>query len=54
MRFKIFLGTLHDNADVKANIWLREHPEVVIVKMKYKMGSNHDHSICILYRTVNE
>ena len=50
MKFKIFIGTAHDTADYKANIWMKEHPNVVIHQMEYRMNLHCEHSICIMYK----
>lgn len=49
-RFKIFMGTEKSPADIKANKWLEENPNVKIIDMKYDQERYGDHSICILYK----
>lgn len=51
IKFKIFSGNFacDDNqADIKINKWLEEHPEVRIVDWKYAM-TDYNGDICISY-----
>lgn len=50
VRFKLFFGTCNNLADEKANAWLREHPDIEVVEMKYQQARYGDHSICIMYK----
>ena len=56
IKFKIFFGTLPSamrpnatTADVDANVWMIEHPNVKILDMQYQQAKYGDHSICIMY-----
>lgn len=49
-KFKIFMGNSNETADIKANKWLEENPEVEIIDVRYQQARYSDHSICILYR----
>ena len=48
-KFKIFMGNSNETADIKANEWLKENPNIEIIDVKYQQVDN-DHSICILYK----
>ena len=48
--FKIFFGNVNHYADKKANIWLKENPNIEVVEMKYQQARYGDHSICIMYK----
>ena len=56
IRFKIFSGCFSTAmckagpADKQANEWLKKHPDVEIIEMKYQQARMGDHSICIMYR----
>lgn len=50
VRFKLFFGTCSNHADEKANAWLKEHPDIEVVEMKYQQARYGDHSICIMYK----
>lgn len=50
VRFKLFFGTCSNLADEKANAWLKEHPDIEVVEMKYQQARYGDHSICIMYK----
>lgn len=53
MRFKIFHSQFaynEDFADIKANKWLAEHPDIAIIDIRYQHCSGGFHSICIFYR----
>lgn len=50
VRFKIFFGNVNHYADEKANTWLKEHPDIEVVEMKYQQARYGDHSICIMYK----
>ena len=47
--FKIFMGSTSWKADIDANEWLNEHPEIKVVDFKYQQARFGDHSICIMY-----
>lgn len=56
IKFKIFFGALPSamspnaiTADVDANVWMIEHPNIKILDMQYQQGKYGDHSICIMY-----
>lgn len=51
-KFKIFMGSSNELADIKANKWLEENPDVEIIDVRYQQARYSDHSICILYREV--
>ena len=49
-KFKIFMGSINEPADIKANEWLEENPDIEIIDVRYQQARYSDHSICILYR----
>ena len=51
LRFKIFHSTwrVYPLADELANEWLKDHPDIEIIDVKYQ-GNSSTHSICILYK----
>lgn len=52
VQFKIFTGTVDCDAymaDVKANDWLRQNPDIKIIEMRYQQARYGVHSICIMY-----
>lgn len=57
VKFKIFFGHRKshpdmpdETADAKLNKWLEEHPDVVLVTVKYQHTTNWHHSICVGYK----
>lgn len=50
IKFKIFYGELPRPADIRANEWIKEHPNIGIISMKYQQSRNGAHSICIMYQ----
>ena len=50
IRFKIFMGNVRLTADIEANYWMEDHPNIEILEMKYQQANAGDHSICIMYR----
>ena len=49
-KFKIFMGNSDFQADVTANKWLEEHPNISIINISYQQANSNDHSICIFYK----
>ena len=52
VQFKIFMGTCNSAetmADVKANNWLQQNPDIRIIETTYIQARYGDHSICIMY-----
>ena len=49
-KFKIFYGDFQCKADTKANKWLEEHQNVLIINISYQQANSNDHSICIVYK----
>lgn len=51
VRFKIFFGASGVSADVFANEWLKDNPNIEVLDFKYEhRTSTHYHSICIMYK----
>ena len=48
-KFIIFAGNVNNKADIKANKWLEEHPNISIINVNYQQANLGDHSICIFY-----
>lgn len=48
-KFKIFMGTIDDKADKKANEWIEKNPDIVLYSYQYQQARYSDHSICIMY-----
>lgn len=53
IKTKIFLGTNDDKADEQFNDWIKKE-NIDIIKFKYQQARYGDHSICILYKDLNE
>ena len=49
-KFKIFIGYEDKTADIEANKWIEENPNIEIVDIRYQQARYNDHSICILYK----
>lgn len=51
VKFKIFRGSNFDcdTADIKANEWISENPNISIISMNYQQARYGDHSICVMY-----
>lgn len=48
-KFKIFMGSQKNHADVTANKWLEKHQNISIINVSYQQARYGDHSICIFY-----
>lgn len=50
-KFKIFHSTVNDGADVAANEWLEQNPDVKVIDFQYtrrNLSGDYNH-LCILY-----
>ena len=50
---KIFLGTSLNPADEKFNKWIIDNPNIEILEFKYTQQERFNHSICILYKDLD-
>ena len=52
IKFKLFYGEFRNGvpADIKANEWVKEHPDIGIISMQYQQSRYGAHSICIMYQ----
>lgn len=48
-KFKIFMGSQKNHADIQANKWLEKHQNISIINVSYQQARYGDHSICIFY-----
>lgn len=49
-KFKVFLGTYMNPADIQVNKWLEDNPNVTVISYRYQQARMGDHSICIMYK----
>ena len=55
-KFKIFHSTVNDGADVAANEWLEQNPDVKVIDFQYtrrNLSGDYNH-LCILYEELGE